>query len=272
MTKTNIFNSIDNDIFSNTQHKCAVLFLIDTSQSVGRYSEDMAVSVEEMLETVAEDEACQERMDIGIMTFNKTTKLIRPISPLSSDSNFKYNFECRGRTSIGTAVSNALDEIQKRIDYYHEYYDEEPYVPKLIIITDARPLPPDSETDAERERLEKAYSEIHDMVAQRELYVMTIGVGEHLDYENLQKLNGGDVGGTPFTIGTNMDEIKKLFKAIGTSITLAAQTGDMLSNQSFQEQLEDDPYYEEDWDEASDSGSDNSFNPYSIEKDSPLFN
>ncbi len=272
MVNTNIAEKINMRSLFNDVHKCAALFLIDTSQSVKLYSTDMASAVKEMLETVAADEVCQERMDIGIMTFNKRTELLRPISPISPDDDFDYSFECRGRTSIGTAVFDALAEIQKRIDYYHESYEEEPYVPKLIIITDAKPLPPDSETDAERERLEKAYTELHDMVAQREIYVMTVGVGENLDNDNLKKLNGGDVSGDPFTIGSEMDEIKKLFKALGTSITLAAQTGDMLSNNSFQEQLDDiDPDFEEDWDDETVSGSDRSFDAYASTDDCPLF-
>ena len=273
MTNRSILYNINAfDLFQS--RKCAAIMLLDASRSVDKYSSEMKIAIKAMMESVAQDEACQEHLEVGIMTFNKSTQLLRPISPIDPDDSFDLNIECKGRTSIGTAVLDALDVLQKRVDYYHAECDEEPYVPKLIIITDAIPQAPDKEDEEERIKLEKAYDTIHTMVANRELNVLAVGVGKYADRENLQKLSGGDIGAKVFTIGYDTEELNSLFKAIGTSMNLAARTGDLLSNESFQDMIEknDDPDDDpDDFDTLPEDSTDPGFDPYELEEDSPLF-
>lgn len=252
---------IDNDIFETK--KCPAVLLIDISQSVQSYSEQMTNAVEKMFKELVANDICLETLEIGIITFNRCTREVRPIKALNPDENYRFDFKCIGRTNIGSAVMTALYKIQERVDYYHSRSSDEPYVPKLIIITDAKSLPSDKNRDSEEEVLEEAYTKINKLVSAKELCVLPIGVGERVDTDNLYKLGGGNIGRGYVTMDDSKD-IDKFISAIGTSLNNAAYSGEMLTNQKFMSQVRDDDY-EDDFDDYSDeSGSEI--------KDSYLFN
>jgi uncharacterized protein YegL len=143
----------------NKDQKMSVVFLIDTSGSMGAPVDfDLSTSIAKgpidelnsALIKVKEDILCDSvlanRLEIGIVAFDDEGRIERPIDLISAESSFPV-LTAGGLTNLVSGMNIAMSMIEERRDFYKANY-ETSYRPMIILITDGAPTNTEDEINA----------------------------------------------------------------------------------------------------------------------------
>lgn len=138
------------------QHLACVL-LLDTSSSmisenkIGQLNE----GVKRFLAQTSMNELARKRVDVAIIEFNDTARVVREFTPLIKTE--PVLLEAKGCTAMGEAINLAIDKIKERNWFYHSM-GTPCLKPWIVMITDGEPTD-DISVAAERIKLEESKGE-----------------------------------------------------------------------------------------------------------------
>jgi uncharacterized protein YegL len=120
----------------NEPHLACVL-LLDTSSSMsGPPIDSLNKALQDFKQKVSLDELAQKRVDIAIVEFNSTARLVQPFTPISQME--PVTLRADGTTAMSAGINIAIDELKKRNRFYHE--NGTPcFKPWIFMITDGEP-------------------------------------------------------------------------------------------------------------------------------------
>ena len=136
------------DIQAANEAHLACVLLLDTSSSMsGDPINSLNKAVNAFKEQTSMDELAKKRVDICIIEFNDTARVVQEFTPISQLE--PVNLTARGCTSMGAGINLAIDKVKERNKMYASY-GTPVYRPWIFMITDGEPT--DDITSA-RERL-----------------------------------------------------------------------------------------------------------------------
>ncbi|MCL2630053.1 MAG: VWA domain-containing protein [Firmicutes bacterium] len=157
--------------------KVPICMVLDDSGSMaGEKIKELNKNIEDFLRYVKNDPKAGRIADIAIITFGDTVKVKWGYESIE---NIKFlGLYAGGKTPMGSAVSEAIELLKARRNYYREN-DIEHYKPIMLLMSDGEP------TD-DYEESAKALSE---MVKSREIKIFPVGIGEDFNKETLKKFS-----------------------------------------------------------------------------------
>lgn len=141
---------IGEDMFLNTERRCPVVLLQDTSSSMLPAIEDVNQGIKDLRADLLSDPLASQRVEIAIITFGP---VVLAQDFVTVDQWVPPRLSASGSTPLGAAVTFALQQIRMRKRAYREagipYYR-----PWLWLVTDGAP------TDKWRHCIDDAQQEI----------------------------------------------------------------------------------------------------------------
>jgi len=139
------FNGDIPQIINASEHHMALLFLLDTSGSMGvRIPGTKTTPIEELTNAinrfkaeVCSDEHTKDILDVAIIEFNNTYKVIQEFSPIEYLNPVELT--AYGQTYISEALEVAVDMVTERSRFYRRS-GAEPYKPWIVLISDGEPF------------------------------------------------------------------------------------------------------------------------------------
>ena len=129
----------------NEAHLACVL-LLDTSGSMyGEPIESLNKALREFKQKVSMDEMAKKRVDIAIVEFNSSARLVQDFTPISQME--PITLEADGVTAMGEGINLAIDIIKERNRFYNSL-GTPVFKPWIFMITDG--LPTDDISEAAR--------------------------------------------------------------------------------------------------------------------------
>ena len=123
----------DNISAPNEPHLACVL-LLDTSSSMNGSSIDsLNKTINDFKEQTAMDEIALKRVDIAVIEFNSTVRVVQDFTPLSEFQ--PINLTAKGLTAMGAGINLAIDKVKERNRLYHSL-GTPCYQPWIFMITD----------------------------------------------------------------------------------------------------------------------------------------
>ena len=95
------------------EERLLCVLAVDTSGSMAPYAHELQQAIAELTATLKADEVCRSRVEVCLITFDDTTRLIHPFGPLS-DFEPPAQIDCSGMTCTHQAIRLALDMISDR--------------------------------------------------------------------------------------------------------------------------------------------------------------
>ena len=136
------------NILAPSEPHFAIVLLLDTSSSMsGDPINSLNKAVNAFKEQTSMDELAKKRVDICIIEFNDTARVVQEFTPISQLE--PVNLTARGCTSMGAGINLAIDKVKERNKMYASY-GTPVYRPWIFMITDGWPT--DDIIDA-RERI-----------------------------------------------------------------------------------------------------------------------
>jgi uncharacterized protein YegL len=120
----------------NEPHLACVL-LLDTSSSMsGPPIDSLNQALQDFKQKVSLDELAQKRVDIAIVEFNSTARLVQPFTPISRME--PVTLKADGTTAMGAGINMAIDLVKERNRFYAEK-GTPCFKPWIFMITDGAP-------------------------------------------------------------------------------------------------------------------------------------
>ena len=130
---------IDDITAPNEQHLACVL-LLDTSGSMNEKGsmdvspiDSLNKAINDFKELTAKDELAQKRVDIAVIEFNTTARIIQDFTPLPQFH--PINLTASGLTAMGEGINLAIDKVKERNKFYHSI-GTPCFRPWIFMITD----------------------------------------------------------------------------------------------------------------------------------------
>ncbi|MBX3112221.1 MAG: VWA domain-containing protein [Fimbriimonadaceae bacterium] len=162
------------DMFLNTERRCPVVLLQDTSSSMRPVIDQVNQGLQDMKAELALDPLASQRVEIAIVTFGPVA-LVQDF--VTVDQWFPPRLKSGGNTPLGGATRFALDQLRLRKSAYREagvpYYR-----PWIWLVTDGAP------TDDWREAVDEAQAEVR----RGGLELFTVGT-ENADFNVLRQIS-----------------------------------------------------------------------------------
>ena len=131
------FNDAPRIVNSNEPHM-ALLFLLDTSGSMtGKPIEELNKGINRFKEQVCEDEKTKAILDVAIIEFNDSYRLVQEFVPVEYMP--KVELTARGSTYMQEALEKAIEMVDERSRFYRRS-GTEPYKPWIVLISDGQPF------------------------------------------------------------------------------------------------------------------------------------
>lgn len=124
----------------------ACVLLLDTSISMeGQPIESLNNAINMFKTATCMDELAQKRVDVAIVEFNSSARIVQPFVPISRME--PVHMHADGCTSMGAGINLAIDLVKERTRLYAQLGTPR-YAPWIIMITDGDPT--DDITEAAR--------------------------------------------------------------------------------------------------------------------------
>ncbi len=115
----------------------ACVLLLDTSGSmVGDSINSLNKAINDFREQTSMDELAQKRVDIAIIEFNDTARVVQEFTPLSMMQ--PVTLSATGCTAMGAGIELAIDKVKERNRFYASM-GTPCYKPWIFMITDGAP-------------------------------------------------------------------------------------------------------------------------------------
>lgn len=145
MEQYSFFNGDVPQIVNASEHHMALLFLLDTSGSMGAAIPGQNTTpIAELTDAlnrfkieVCKDEHTKDILDVAIVEFNNTYKVIQEFSPIEYMKPVELN--AYGQTYMTEALEVAVNMVTERSRFYRRS-GAEPYKPWIILISDGAPF------------------------------------------------------------------------------------------------------------------------------------
>lgn len=165
---------IGEDMFLNTERRCPVMLLQDTSSSMLPVIDDVNNGLRELRADLLSDPLASQRVEIAIVTFGP---VVLAQDFVTVDQWVPPRLSASGNTPLGAAVTFALQQVRMRKRAYREagipYYR-----PWLWLVTDGAP------TDKWRD----CVGEVQDEISRGGLEMFTIGT-RNADFSVLREIS-----------------------------------------------------------------------------------
>ena len=170
---------------------------------------DVNTGVNDFLDAIRTDEVAVNSAEICVITFGERAKLVSDFETV--DRRGMLQFRPYGMTYLGEAVNLALDRLEAR---KQEYKDKgvDYFQPWLVIITDG-------EANGSAVQMEMAISRVGELVNNRKLTVLALGVGPEADMKTLKALSPKR---EPVKI--NEAKYKEFFEWLSKSVVATAES------------------------------------------------
>lgn len=120
----------------NEPHLACVL-LLDTSGSMhGNAIDSLNKAIRDFKTQVSMDELAQKRVDIAIIEFNNTARVVQEFTPLPMIE--PVNLKAGGQTAMGAGINLAIDKTKERRNFYNSM-GTPTFKPWIFMITDGVP-------------------------------------------------------------------------------------------------------------------------------------
>ena len=156
--------------------RVAWLFLIDTSASMieNNAIDDLTNALNNFIENASKDLSLRERMDIAVIEFNSTVRVVQDFIPVSKMG--KLSLTADGGTSMGEGIELAIQKVKERTRLYQNM-GVHCYKPWIIMFAD----------DVPTDNIESAIEQIKIEESKNKLSFWAIGApGCH--FQTLKKL------------------------------------------------------------------------------------
>jgi len=131
------------EVFDNTniaapnEPHLACVLLLDTSGSMkGNPIDSLNKAINDFKEQTSMDELAQKRIDIAVIEFNSTVRVVQDFTPLPQFQ--PINLTANGLTSMGAGINLAIDKVKERNKFY-DSMGTPCYKPWIFMITDGAP-------------------------------------------------------------------------------------------------------------------------------------
>lgn len=115
----------------------ACVLLLDTSSSMcGSPIDSLNRAINDFKEQTSMDELAQKRVDIAIIEFNDTARVVQEFTPLSMMQ--PVTLTAGGCTAMGAGIELAIDKVKERNRFYASM-GTPCYKPWIFMITDGEP-------------------------------------------------------------------------------------------------------------------------------------
>jgi uncharacterized protein YegL len=168
----------------NTDQKCPVVLLLDTSGSMGEEVNGVIAmnqlndALKSLHEEILSDPILSQRLEVGIVCFDDEARVEKPIDLISAESSFP-ELQPGGTTNVVSGVNKAIEIIEERKAFYKSN-NEAYYRPFIVLFTDGEPTNSDDE-------IETLDAQIQQMSDNKKFIFLPFGVGE-ADMQLLAKL------------------------------------------------------------------------------------
>lgn len=181
------FNSTDVPTIVNaSEHHMALLFLLDTSGSMGAQLmssnstpiNELNKAINRFKSEVCQDEHTKDILDVAVVEFNSEFRVVQEFSPIEYLK--PVELQANGTTYLCEPLNVALDMVTERSRFYRRS-GAEPYKPWIVIITDGMAM------DDSRS-LSVAIERSTEMVSQEKVAVWSLVVGDATEDEQVLHL------------------------------------------------------------------------------------
>lgn len=115
----------------------ACVLLLDTSGSMyGDAIDSLNRAINDFEEQTSMDELAQKRVDIAIIEFNDTARVVQDFTPLSQMQS--VTLSASGCTAMGAGINLAIDKVKERNRFYNSM-GTPCFKPWIFMITDGAP-------------------------------------------------------------------------------------------------------------------------------------
>ncbi|MCE2712690.1 MAG: VWA domain-containing protein [Cryomorphaceae bacterium] len=216
----------------NTDQKCPVVLLLDTSGSMGdEVNGVMAINelndaLKSLHEEILSDPVLSQRLEVGIVCFDDDARVEKPIDLISAEGSFP-ELQPGGTTNVVAGINKAIEIIEERKAFYKSN-NEAYYRPFIVLFTDGAP----SNSEDEIEALDV---QIQTMSDNKKFIFLPFGVGD-ADMSLLAKLAAqtSDQRLANKAIAykmTNATKFKEVFEFVSASIGAAIGQGGAATTQ-----------------------------------------
>lgn len=171
---------------------------------------EMQEGVDHFYKAIASDEVARYSAEICIVTFDSEVKTLADYSTIDIGPNAP-ELVTNGNTKLGEGVNLALNLLEERKNQYKDS-GVDYYQPWLVLMTDGEP-------NGSTVELERAIERTRNLVNNRKLTVMPIGVGPEAGMDILAKFSPNK---PPLRLkGTNF---KEFFEWLSQSVSTVSQS------------------------------------------------
>lgn len=192
-------------IINASESHMALVFLLDTSGSMsGNPIRDLNAGLNRFKEEVCKDKQTRDILDIAIVEFNSTHRVVQEFVPVEYMNEVKL--DASGGTVMAPAIETALNMVNDRSKFYRTS-GTVPYKPWVILVSDGAP----------GDDISYAIKRIKDMEEYGKVSFRSLGV-EGYDSKVLHSLSGPKVmklTGTDFT--SFFDWVTKSMRSVSQS-------------------------------------------------------
>lgn len=165
---------LSDDLFLNTERRCPVVLLLDTSASMQSSIDLVNLGLRDLRSDLISDPLASQRVEICIITFGPVM-VVQDF--VTVDRWTVPRLRARGETPMGEAMRRAVEEIRLRKQAYREaglpYYR-----PWIWLVTDGHPT----------DRVDEGLKLVRDEVERGGMEMFTIGT-EQADFRLLKRIS-----------------------------------------------------------------------------------
>lgn len=194
------------DIENGGQYHLPCVVLIDTSGSMSPSMEELKNGVNLLVSEIQNDEVASGRVELTIITYDDTVKVISPFGP--ADGYEIPYYDCGGTTHMHDAVAVALDQIEQRKNEY-KAQGTPYYRPWIFMLTDGQPNDNDN----------GAFQRLLEAQRNKKTTFFGIGIGNDADIDLLKSLNVDN-----FCFSAGATSFKGVFKWLSSSLSVTSKS------------------------------------------------
>ena len=179
----------DDDLIVNASARVPLCICVDISQSMTRKDGDevnrfdeLVGGIKELLRCVAEDERVASSVEICVVGFNDTVKVLHEFATVDNFDVDSIKPKLTGGSDLGKGVLYALDVCEKRKQAYKANHVDY-YRPWLVIMTDGKPWGGEAIAN-----VKKAQKQVKDLENQEKLTVLAVLCGGDKDITSIKKV------------------------------------------------------------------------------------
>lgn len=128
-------------------HMACVLLLDTSSSMIGAPIASLNKAINDFKEQTSMDDLAQKRVDIAIIEFNDTARVVQDFTPLSQMQ--PVTLSATGCTAMGAGINLAIDKVKERNRFYNDM-GTPCFRPWIFMITDGAPT---DDISAARQRI-----------------------------------------------------------------------------------------------------------------------